>query len=335
MKINEVCQRTNITKRNIHFYIKEGLVSPSVDEKNGYYNFSEEDCIRLHLINNLRNAELPLAVIRSVFKHPYTAGYYISSHMHELRNKQRHTEQTLISLKYLLDNMPIEPDLSTISRIAGEAAIPQFQTVTSPETSFDPYSIAVVNRFIWGAFIQEPLTEFQEFLWAKVNRLTTESPTPEYIRLCRTIYSMNPESVNGLLSYDSAHYRIIGELSSEELPVYARKQIPELRKILNHPGYRITWMENYGEFFLPMVLIQASYLSELVQELSPSYLKYVQNIGAIVQYLYDELESDSGKDLQDSLIQALGNRIDIHHAHHGELGALLELPRLNRILKKR
>lgn len=334
MKINEVCKKTTVSRRNIHFYIKEGLLTPSVDEKNGYYNFSEEDCLRLRLINDLRNADLPLSVIRSVFQHPSTAGYYISVHMQELKNRQRHIEQTLISLKFLLDNMPIYPDLPTISHIAADAAIPQLKPAVSPESPFDPYSSTVVNRFIWGSFIREPLTEFQEFLWTKVHRLTTETPSPAYIRLCRTIYSMKPESVNALLSYDTAHYHGIEKLSSRELPVYAEKQIAELKKILNHPGYKTTWIENYEEFFLPMVLIQASYLSELVQELSPSYQKYVQNTGAIVQYLYDYLESDSGKDLQDSLTGAFGNRIDILHAHHGELGALLKLPLLHRILKK-
>ncbi len=43
IKIQEVCKRTGLSKRNIDFYMKEKLLLPEMNEENGYYNFCEED----------------------------------------------------------------------------------------------------------------------------------------------------------------------------------------------------------------------------------------------------------------------------------------------------
>ena len=65
MKLKEVCERTGITKRNIHYYVKEGLLVPRKELGNGYYEFSEEDCDRLLMIRSLRNAGFSILQIRS------------------------------------------------------------------------------------------------------------------------------------------------------------------------------------------------------------------------------------------------------------------------------
>ena len=41
MRMQEICKISGFTKRNIHYYIKEGLLSPASDVQNGYYDFSE------------------------------------------------------------------------------------------------------------------------------------------------------------------------------------------------------------------------------------------------------------------------------------------------------
>ena len=45
MKINEVEQLVGITKRNIRFYEKEGLLSPSRNSDNGYREYGEAGVI--------------------------------------------------------------------------------------------------------------------------------------------------------------------------------------------------------------------------------------------------------------------------------------------------
>ena len=43
MKINEVEERVGITKRNIRFYEKEGLLTPQRNSDNGYRDYGEEE----------------------------------------------------------------------------------------------------------------------------------------------------------------------------------------------------------------------------------------------------------------------------------------------------
>ena len=43
MKINEVEQQVNITKKNIRFYEQQGLLNPRRNTENGYRDYSKED----------------------------------------------------------------------------------------------------------------------------------------------------------------------------------------------------------------------------------------------------------------------------------------------------
>ena len=64
MKINEVEERVGITKRNIRFYEKEGLLTPQRNSDNGYRDYGEEEVEVLRKIKLLRKLDVPLEEIR-------------------------------------------------------------------------------------------------------------------------------------------------------------------------------------------------------------------------------------------------------------------------------
>lgn len=64
MKINEVEERVGVTKRNIRYYEKEGLLAPSRNSENGYRDYSEADVEELKKIKLLRKLDVPLEEIR-------------------------------------------------------------------------------------------------------------------------------------------------------------------------------------------------------------------------------------------------------------------------------
>ena len=66
MKINEVEQLVGVTKRNIRFYEKEGLLSPGRNADNGYRNYDEADVEALRKIKLLRKLDVPLEEIRQM-----------------------------------------------------------------------------------------------------------------------------------------------------------------------------------------------------------------------------------------------------------------------------
>lgn len=65
MKVKDLEARLDMSRANIRFYEKEGLLHPS-RRANGYRNYTEEDALTLEKIALLRRLEMPIEVIRQV-----------------------------------------------------------------------------------------------------------------------------------------------------------------------------------------------------------------------------------------------------------------------------
>lgn len=70
--INQVEQLTGVSKRNIRFYEKEGLLNPERNDANGYRNYGQEDVHRIKVIRILRMLDMPLDEIRDIFAQEQT-----------------------------------------------------------------------------------------------------------------------------------------------------------------------------------------------------------------------------------------------------------------------
>lgn len=66
MNIAQVEKLTGITKQNIRFYEKEGLIEPKRNKTNGYREYEEEDINNLKFIRVLRKTGMPLEEIKQV-----------------------------------------------------------------------------------------------------------------------------------------------------------------------------------------------------------------------------------------------------------------------------
>lgn len=65
MYIKEVSIKTNLSKKTIHFYEQEGLISPKILE-NGYRLYTNDDIERLKKISFLRKLEMPISSIKEL-----------------------------------------------------------------------------------------------------------------------------------------------------------------------------------------------------------------------------------------------------------------------------
>jgi len=68
MTIKEVEERTGLTRSNIRFYEKEGLIQPRRNEQNGYRAYSEADVTALGRIAYLRTLGVSIEAIRSLIE---------------------------------------------------------------------------------------------------------------------------------------------------------------------------------------------------------------------------------------------------------------------------
>ncbi len=68
MRIKEVEELVGITRKNIRFYEKEGLLSPGRESENSYRDYSEADVKRLKQIKFLRKLDMPISEIKAVLE---------------------------------------------------------------------------------------------------------------------------------------------------------------------------------------------------------------------------------------------------------------------------
>ncbi len=61
-------QKNRMSRRTVYYYIDQKMISPVVDEHNGYHDFSEADIQKLFIIRKLREAGLSLADIRAILQ---------------------------------------------------------------------------------------------------------------------------------------------------------------------------------------------------------------------------------------------------------------------------
>ncbi len=88
MRINEVEQLVGVTKGNIRFYEKEGLITPRRNQENGYRDYNEADVEWLKKIRLLRMLDVPIEEILRLKSGELTLEDAMGRHLIQLERKQ-------------------------------------------------------------------------------------------------------------------------------------------------------------------------------------------------------------------------------------------------------
>lgn len=108
MTIKEVEQRLKITRANVRFYEKEGLIFPKRNPLNDYRDYSEEDVKSLSKIIFLREIGIPIADIRSLI--------FGKMGIHEILRRQKAVllaeQQKTKDAELLLNRLLAQPETS-------------------------------------------------------------------------------------------------------------------------------------------------------------------------------------------------------------------------------
>lgn len=126
MRIKEVEDIVGITKKNIRFYEKEGLLSPGRESENGYRNYDEADIRRLKQIKLLRTLNMPISDIRLLFEGGLSLSEAARRHIDALDAQRRSIEKARVMCGILLEeqsdinSIDVDSYLSEINRLEGE-----------------------------------------------------------------------------------------------------------------------------------------------------------------------------------------------------------------------
>lgn len=88
MKINQVEQLAGITKGNIRFYEKEGLLTPGRNSENGYREYDEADVAWLKKIRLLRMLDVPIDEILKLKDGALTLEDAMGRHLIQLERRR-------------------------------------------------------------------------------------------------------------------------------------------------------------------------------------------------------------------------------------------------------
>ena len=322
MKMRGVCERTGMPKRTVHFYIQEGLLCPKMNHDNGYYDFTEEDCRRLLMIRDLRNADFSIAQIRALLDAPSTSVYYLNQKLKQLQTDIEHSQQVIAALNRIREKLPLHPGYKQLAALVEAAGIPE-PPEPGAEGKYEDYDNLLVNRYLWENFLPDtPFTEYQEFLWNKINRLPSESNAADYRRLGFTLQNATePEVKEFFFSSRQVHTEMIS-LREEEYADHVEQMKISICRLLRSPRLIKNWKQRYVGLTVPAARIYDSPVSGTMAELSPQFAAYRRNVHVVCCMLYEWLQSAEGEWLKREIGEKLAGVFDIEHCSHGELQAM-------------
>lgn len=152
MKINEVEKIMGITKKNIRFYEKEGLLCPNRNKENGYREYSNEDIRRLEEIKLLRKLGVPIEDIRSLQSGRCTVSDAMRRHLVTLERAKRNIDHSINfcdSLKAedkMLSDLDVHELLSRMESI--ESAGASFNNIHSRDVRPGRYIGSIIASMV-------------------------------------------------------------------------------------------------------------------------------------------------------------------------------------------
>lgn len=187
MNIKELEVLTGITKQNIRFYEKKGLLAPSRNPRNDYREYTDEDVKRLKTVKLFRLLDVSMEDIRLMLEGKAELKPMMEKHIEKLSGEQERLQSALLVSKELvhqnlltLDVENVLNDIEDISRKGGKfmGILKDYKKVSEQEErkvfSFVPDTMALNSK------------EFTEALlsYAKENSkdlvITKEGMYPEF-----------------------------------------------------------------------------------------------------------------------------------------------------------
>lgn len=317
MRIQILSQKTGISKRNIHFYIKEKLLSPHSDAVNGYYDFTEEDYKQLIFIKYLRGMGVSISNIKALLDNPASAEYYLRMHMGRLKQEIENLTENVTQICDILDELPVNPDFASLYQVCTNL-------IVTPTKNTPLYDGKLVNHFLWRTFWEkEELTEYQQYLWDKINRLTnTREKNIYYAKVYDYLCLQDQKKIHTLYQERNMHFNRVADFSDEEIPQYAEEMKTSIAEFIHNPTAVKQWKEHYSTFLEPQMYIFTGSIGKLAQEMSPFFSAYQKNSSKACEFVFNWLQSDAGQQLNQEIQTILDGCVDLEAFGHAELESM-------------
>ena len=120
MNIQQVEELTGVTKQNIRFYEKQGLLSPKRNGTNAYRDYGEAEIHDIKVIKLLRKLDMPIAEIKKVLERTIPFGEALQTQKEKLEMQRNDTDAAIRSCKIIenesIDSLNVDKGLAYIAK---------------------------------------------------------------------------------------------------------------------------------------------------------------------------------------------------------------------------
>lgn len=272
MLMNEIKEKTGLTKKAIEYYTEKGLVVPEILE-NGYRNYSREDAEILKKTAVLRKLDLGVEEIRRILSGSSDAALQAAEVKKELTIQREQIKREILNeLGKGKSYEEIRQKLSVLE-----------QSKTIAERLLEAFP-GYYGRYIclhFANFLNEPIeTESQQNAYERILAFLDNAPMPELPEdlkeyVAESTKNIGVEQINGIIANNRKAVENPDAFLAENkkfLGWYLEYKQSEEYK--NSPAYRLTelmkeWNQESGyyDIFIPAL-----------KELSSSYAEYCRKL---------------------------------------------------------
>ena len=310
---------TGLSKKSIHHYIQEGLLKPKAD-RNGYFDFSEDDLQRLILIRQLRDLDVPVKDIGQILSFPEAAISILAYHRRKLHRKKELLKWQYEKISSLEGQLVSIPPMSRLACIYENR-----QTFSFPPEDSLPINdvdAEIIACHFWGNQMQGiELTEYRKYLYGRLRQRILTHQTKEVLALRNYLCSLKPPEIASeyFLTKDQLYQELLS-LSPDRYLEYSNRIISAIAENLNRPVWVSAWKKYYHCYLYPSSVYYDDETNiQLFSEIMPEYKISQENARACCGYVYEHLDSKDGAALKSSLAKTLDGYIDIDSNHHSLL----------------
>ena len=273
MRIQEVIKKTGLSRRTVYYYIDQKMISPVVDEHNGYHDFSEADIQKLFIIRKLREAGLSLADIRAILHKPRTTPFYLHKQLNALQSQMLTIQQTISEMDRLSGQLPV---CQSLDQLAGMLADTDFCPEDPTRNQMESRDARLLAQYLWMAYLDTPVTEYQQFLWQKITQHTIEHAGTDLKMMSRYLQYISPEQIDATNINQYLRNQKIISLTEEDYPGFVEELKVSLLAFAADPVQQEKWRLFYQPVIHPTALFCVS-VSGWMREFHPAYRRYYEN----------------------------------------------------------
>ena len=282
MKINEVIQQVDLTKRAIKYYEEQGLLSINKDE-NGYRNYTEEDINILKEISVYRKLGISIKDIKTLLEKK--DDQLLNNIYKEKINKLEEYKNEAELLKKFIDNNDVDDIYENLN----------YETIGKAIQDMIPgfYGYYFMNHFM--PYLQIKIeTKEQENAYKKIIKFldNAEIKIPLLMKISSYImYKLLPKQdmskMVEQMEVKTKQYINISEEEYEKLKEQTRKNVKMKNSVVfkYHPAFisqrkfmRCIQDSGYNDIFIPNMIL-----------LSPKYKEYHEALSSINERICNDL----------------------------------------------